>query len=140
MLYLTTILYTDKVFDKSGVQFVNNYIPTDDDNATTDLVYPFHGVMINKNTYFMGLRVTTNRAVRSKVREDDYEVINLAKSNYFSWTDSKMSNLNKTSFPYNYSEGGGYKNNGGFVMFIKGNTTLTEANKTVTDMINKKWF
>lgn len=80
----------------------------------------------------MGMRITTNNMqITQNTDPKKLEVLPNYRSDIFitAFDSLDPASLNKTQMgPHvQYNATGGYKNNGGFIKFIKGNTTLTEA-------------
>ena len=80
----------------------------------------------------MGMRITTNNMQTTQNTDPKkLEVLPIYRSDVFINPFDSLNpyTLNTTQMgPHvTYSPTGGYMNNGGFIKFIKGNTTLTEA-------------
>lgn len=80
----------------------------------------------------MGMRITTNNMqVTQNTDPKKIEVLPVYRSDIFTTAFDSLNpaSLNTTQMgPHvKYNSTGGYMNNGGFIKFIKGNTTLTEA-------------
>lgn len=89
-----------------------------------------HAVLIGHKNYFAGMRITTFSAAHVELTDQSgysKKVLPTQRQKEFDDIDPGMVGINKTLPPYTYSENGGYMDRGGFVKFIKANTTQKEA-------------
>ena len=99
---------------------------------------------INYYNYFMGMRVTFNRAelVNSsnvdRTGRSDYRI-----SNYRLNPNNKFKNIMTDDFgssKIKYQENGGYQNAGGYIIYFNSNLTFSEAEDKYSQLIYNKLF
>jgi len=89
---------------------------------------------LNNYNYFMGMRVTHNRALLKDNPDSDYiDIIPyIRKKNYNGDTDRNYEEIQKTPFGEDnleYSSGGGFGGSGGFIHYFGSDLTIQEADQ-----------
>lgn len=118
--------------------FVNIILPVIYNENSKDyqpMAEGFH--YLNGFNYFMGLRVTHNRAKMDNTTEEqeyDDNVLLLRTENYSGRSSKKFKDIDTAGFggingstPFEYKAGGGYNNKGGYVHFFPDNFTFEDA-------------
>ena len=99
---------------------------------------------INYFNYFMGMRVTYNRAkLLDSSNIDKTGKLKDRISNYDKNPNSKFENVETDSFgkdKIKYQNDGGYKNTGGYVIYFNSNLTYTEAKNKYTQLVKDGLF
>ena len=99
---------------------------------------------INYFNYFMGMRVTYNRAkLLDSGNIDETGKLKDRISNYDKNPNSKLENVETNPFgkdKIEYQNDGGYKNTGGYVIYFNSNLTYTEAETKYTQLAKDGLF
>lgn len=89
--------------------------------------------MIKKYNYFVGMRITVNHASSSENTDSQTKaVISRTRDSDFMKPNQEIkasSGINKTLPGYTFQPSGGYMSRGGFVEFIRGNTSHAEVSE-----------
>ena len=100
---------------------------------------------INNVNYFMGMRITHNRADLTSDKDSHLHPLynRFRKENYYGQTSQRFGDLNETTFSrYNvkYSEDGGYFGKGGFVHYFEPHWTYQNATNFYDELVQDGLF